>query len=386
MRTENPRVGVRCSSGRHVSTIYVVIPAHSNIETMSKRIFGYIYKISHKDIPNKCYVGKTELTIRKRFEAHIRDAKKATDKDIGDAKLHSIMWAHGPKTFDVEELATAKSLKELSNLEIFYSNRFDSIKNGWNKVAASKSIQVRNMKVRVKVGGNVLESESLASLCRELDISYSTVNYWRTKKGTSLEAAIRKAQTAREQTEQKEMIQVFRKKFKDVNELAKSKFNKHKLHPQTIRKRVRDGQTYEDALLQKGASPKAIQIKYQNKNLKFDNKAAAHKALSKMLKKIPTYSSVIASINKGHTYEQAFGIDKPKWEKDLNWVYDLVNNEGYTLTGKLDGQSKPVVYQKNKEVFSSVKVFARTYGFEYTTIAAEIKKGLTAAEIVEKRE
>ena len=38
---------------------------------MSKRPLGYIYRIYHEDIPNQCYVGKTELTIKKRLVGKI---------------------------------------------------------------------------------------------------------------------------------------------------------------------------------------------------------------------------------------------------------------------------------------------------------------------------
>ena len=57
-------------------------------------------------------LGKTELTIQKRLEAHIRDSKKAT---VGDAKLHIVMKAHKPETFKIEKLATAKDIKENLN-------------------------------------------------------------------------------------------------------------------------------------------------------------------------------------------------------------------------------------------------------------------------------
>jgi len=56
------------------------------------------------------------------------------------------------------------------------------------------------------------------------------------------------------------------------------------------------------------------------------------------------------------------------------------------LAGELNAQSKPVVDHKNKEIFASIKIFSRTYGFEYTTIAEEIKSGLSPEEIINKRE
>ena len=101
---------------------------------MSKKPFGWIYRIFHKNMPNQCYIGRTEVGIKKRFEGHLRDAKKANKKGDGDAKLYKIMWAHQPDTFKVEEIDTAKDLIELKDKDGFkimnfkiddYTNRVD---------------------------------------------------------------------------------------------------------------------------------------------------------------------------------------------------------------------------------------------------------------------
>ena len=170
-----------------------------------------------------------------------------------------------------------------------------------------------------------------------------------------------------------------------VDKLARSKFNRLKLSPSTIRKRVKSGKTFEEALLEKPIKEKEIKIKFNKKILMFKSVSEAHKALSKKIKDIPSYSSVISSLSKGETSEAAFGIDKPKWLKKFSNIENLIN-KGYKLTGELNAQSKPVVDKKNKEVFSSIKVFSETYGFDYTTITAEIKSGLELSEIISKRE
>ena len=72
-------------------------------------------------------------------------------------------------------------------------------------------------------------------------------------------------------------------------------------------------------------------------------------------------------------------------KKKLTNIETLIK-KGYKLTGELNAQSKPVVVKKNKEIFSSVKVFSSTYGFDYTTICAEIKSGLSPDKIIEKRD
>ena len=351
---------------------------------MSKKPFGWIYRIFHKNMPNQCYIGRTKVGIKKRFEGHLRDAKKANKKGDGDAKLHKIMWAHQPDTFEVEEIDTAKDLIELKDKELHYQKKFNSINNGWNKNKAANITQVRGKPVKLKIEGVTHEASSKAELCRKLEISNSTVNHW-IKKGKSLPFSVKKALLAKKSSQEKKSIIVFRKEFKDVNKLAKSKFNKHKLHPSTIRERVKKGNTYEDALQKRISAPKEIKIKFKGKAFVYKSITEAHKALSKKIKNIPALSSVRSSINKGETPEAAFGIGKAKWEKKLTNIETLIK-KGYKLTGELNAQSKPVVVKKNKEIFSSVKVFSSTYGFDYTTICAEIKSGLSPDKIIEKRD
>mgnify|MGYP001159463246 CR=1 FL=1 len=351
---------------------------------MSKKPFGWIYKISHKNMPNQCYIGRTEVGIQKRFEGHLRDAKKANKAGGSDAKLHTIMWAHQPDTFEVEEIDTAKNLIELKDKELHYQKKFNSINNGWNKNKAANITQVRGKSVKVKIDGATYEAPSKAKLCRELAISNSTVNHW-IEKGKTLDFSVKKALLAKKSTQEKKSIIVFRKEFEDVNKLAKSKFNKHKLHPSTIRQRVRKGKTHEEALEKRTSTPKEIKIKFKGKNFTYKSVTEAHKALSKKIKNIPALSSVRSSINKGETSEAAFGIGKAKWKKKLTNIENLLKKKGYKLTGEPSAQSKPVVVKKNKEIFSSVKVFSSTYGFDYTTVCVEIKSGLSPDKIIEKR-
>lgn len=349
-----------------------------------KKPFGWIYKISHKHMPNLCYIGSTKVSIEKRFQQHIRDAKKANRSDQSDSKLHTIMWAHKPASFKIKKIDTAKDIKDLSKLENFYIKKFDSVKNGWNKNKAANITQVRTKITTVKIDGVTHKATSKAGLCRELGISNSTVNYWQSR-GNTLHFSIKKALFAKKLTNEKESIIVFREKFKDVSELARSKLNKYKLNSSSIRQRIRKGKTYEEALHEKPSKPKEIKIKFKKKTLKFPNATKAYEFLSKEIKDIPTYSSVISTHGKGETWEVSFGIDKPKWRRELSDIENLINNDGYKLTGDLNQQSKPVVDDINKEIFSSRKIFAETYGFEYHSVCDDFKKDMDPTEIIKKR-
>jgi len=351
---------------------------------MTNKPFGWIYRIFHKDMPTMCYIGKTEVSLAKRLQGHIRDARKVDSSKDSDAKLHQVMWAHKPKTFEIQELASAKDREKLSELEGYYQVKYQSIENGWNKVVASKNTQERGETVKARIDGKEYQASSLAALCRILEVSNNTVNHFRSK-GKSLNVSIEKALAAKDKTIGKQPIVVFRKEFKNVNELAKSRYNKYKLTSSTIRKRFSAGQTYEDAVLEKPKRAKEIRIMVNGDVRTYQNKRSAHTALSNELNNIPAYSTVNSSLEKGYTIEEAFGLAKPKWLEQFSHIEKLIS-EGYKLIGTLNAQSKPVVNETKNEIFSSKKVFARTYGYDYTTISEEFKSGLTAEQIIHKRE
>jgi hypothetical protein len=350
---------------------------------MSKKIYGWIYKISHEDMPKKCYIGRTEVSIKKRFEAHIRASKKANRDEESDAKLHKIMWAHQPETFKIEEVDTAVDLVDLKDKELLYQKKFDSIDNGWNKNKAANITQARGKPIAIKLLGVTHKATSKAQLCRKLGISNSTLNYWLTK-GKTLRFSAKKALEAKKSTHGNKPLTVFRRSFKSVTELAKDKLNKNNLHPATIRQRVKNGKTYEEALLEKPKRAQKISVIYENKTYSFKSVTEAHKTLSKIIKDIPAYSSVISAIGERKSPEESFGIEEPTWLKNLSYFKKLLN-EGYTLTGTLSAQSKPQIYEENKEIFASMKDFSNAYNFDYTTVVAEINSGLSLEEIIRKR-
>jgi hypothetical protein len=185
-----------------------------NGTTQPVKVFGYIYRITNPTIFTKnalgefitpCYIGRTEKTVKTRFQGHLRDAKNVQGKDQGgDGKLHAIMWAHGLKGFVVEELDRAFSPAQLSEQEKHYQDKYDSIKYGWNKITASTITRVVEKSVVVELEGQKLEFTSIANLCRSLEVSNSTLTYWVKKRGLSLEDAIRSALAAKSSTNEKD--------------------------------------------------------------------------------------------------------------------------------------------------------------------------------------
>ena len=71
-------------------------------------------------------------------------------------------------------------------------------------------------------------------------------------------------------------------------------------------------------------------------------------------------------IARGDEPEVAYGIKDPAWKAnhlELNKLLD----EGYSLTGLLDPNSKPVIVHRDKEIFSSQKEFCNARDFDPST-------------------
>jgi len=118
----------------------------------------------------------------------------------------------------------------------------------------------------------------------------------------------------------------------------------------------------------------------------FKNLANAHKTLSETFK-VPPYSTVSSFyFQKEQSLEQAFGFAERPWYNERFVETDkLVASQGYKYVGNQNGQSNPLICHPTKEIFCSVKEFAKTFGLDYTSVASEIKDGLTAEDVLSKR-
>ena len=83
---------------------------------------GYIYLIENK-INDKKYVGKTYLTIQKRWGEHCRDSKRF------DRPLYRAIRKYGIENFSIKELEYCDNLEER---EKYWISFYDSYYNGYN--------------------------------------------------------------------------------------------------------------------------------------------------------------------------------------------------------------------------------------------------------------
>ena len=83
---------------------------------------GYIYLIKNK-INDKKYVGKTYLTIQKRWGEHCRDSKRF------DRPLYRAIRKYGIENFSIKELEYCGNLEER---EKYWISFYNSYHNGYN--------------------------------------------------------------------------------------------------------------------------------------------------------------------------------------------------------------------------------------------------------------
>ena len=86
---------------------------------------AYIYKITNT-INGKMYIGKTELTIEKRFQQHCNDSQR--DK-MSNRPLYKAMRKYGVEFFSIEEIEETDNPEER---EKYWIEFYGTFKNGYN--------------------------------------------------------------------------------------------------------------------------------------------------------------------------------------------------------------------------------------------------------------
>ena len=86
---------------------------------------SYIYKITNT-INNKIYIGKTDLTIEKRWKEHLRDSTRFFNRP-----LYSAIRKYGSTNFTIEAIEECRR-EETSEREKFWIKEYNSFSDGYN--------------------------------------------------------------------------------------------------------------------------------------------------------------------------------------------------------------------------------------------------------------
>ena len=103
---------------------------------------GYVYRI-HCLITNKDYIGITTKTFQKRLNQHKNSSK---DPNVPKNKFYNAVLKYGWDNFEGTIITTVQSdtkeeLKNsLDNLELYYIQKYDSYKNGYNSTLGGDGV------------------------------------------------------------------------------------------------------------------------------------------------------------------------------------------------------------------------------------------------------
>lgn len=137
----------------------------------SKKIYGYIYKITNK-INQKIYIGQTSRTIAIRWKDHCSVAYRKTSKDY-NLPLYRAIRKYGTENFLIEEVDYAFSQEELDLKEIQYIEKYNSYYNGYNASLGGSGHKKYNYSEIVEY---YLAHKSLQKTCQHFQI-YDQVVY-----------------------------------------------------------------------------------------------------------------------------------------------------------------------------------------------------------------
>lgn len=100
---------------------------------------GYVYCIENV-LNNKKYIGITTRTIKERFAEHCK-----AETYVGKA-----IRKYGAENFKVYKLDTAISRKELCDLEVYYIEKYDTFRNGYNQTIGGEGV-IKDFYIKVSL-------------------------------------------------------------------------------------------------------------------------------------------------------------------------------------------------------------------------------------------
>ena len=132
---------------------------------------GYIYMIKNT-INDKIYIGQTQKSLDERFEWYKYNARNHVYGSKN--KLYPAMNLIGIDNFYIEMLVENHNISELTKLESYYINEYDSINKGYNCVMPNSTYNVDSETIENIIYDYIL-GESISDLAIKYDKTYTKI-------------------------------------------------------------------------------------------------------------------------------------------------------------------------------------------------------------------
>ena len=130
---------------------------------------AYIYKITNTK-NNKCYIGKTEYSVEKRFKQHLTECTKDRCEK---RPLYLAINKYGKDCFKVETLEETDTPSER---ECYYIKKFNSYKNGYNATLGGDGKKYLDIDEELLIATYIEETfKSINKIAKEFGICVDSV-------------------------------------------------------------------------------------------------------------------------------------------------------------------------------------------------------------------
>ena len=217
-------------------------------------LIGIVYILKNK-INKKIYIGATLGSLSNRWQWHVH---KSNYKYLKKDSIAEAISKYGKNNFTKRILKRLKNIQELSQLERYYINKYDSqTPNGYN--LSTGGFGFGNLGKKIKIKG--LKFKTMKDAAKHFGINIGTFST-RIRSGWTLvqAAGLKKNNQIPINNIQ---VKIDGKKFNSRREAAKF----YGIHEHTVSNRLFNGWSIKDALKTKIVD-RSIKIKFDGKNFK----------------------------------------------------------------------------------------------------------------------
>jgi hypothetical protein len=263
-----------------------------------KKRQGYIYLISNK-FNEKEYVGITIGSIKERFNSHLYEAGKKSNKD----SLEYAIWIYGSDQFTYKKLKKA-TVDKMGSLERYYIKKLKTkVPNGYNINSGGAGV-FGGVNYKIPI---ILDDEiffSLSDVSRYLNVRVATISA-RIRSGWDIKKAITK------KIRSIKKVKFNNVEYESINHASRALG----LKVSTISGRIKSGWTARKALTKKIKDKKNLHLlPYHVNKKKFDNFAD----LARSMKIKP--STFTARLRAGKTINDALKIKVKSKKININGI------------------------------------------------------------------